>query len=115
MSLITNNIQTFFYYCHFTVPFGVVIMPLLPNNILIYVFPTPLLLDFIWLYFGGCPITQISQKKQDPKDEEPGFILQLMQKYVNKNLKAHDNTIIINIIKTCSIIISSYKLLYFCN
>ena len=86
-------------------------MPFLPNKYLIYVFPYPIIYYFIWLIFNGCPLTKASQKNMEDKNN---FLLPLFKKYVNKNISELQVNSIINIVIVLSIIISSYKLLYYC-
>ena len=50
------------YHLHFLIPLSILLMPLLPNKYLFYVFPYPIIYYFIWLYYGGCPITLINIK-----------------------------------------------------
>jgi hypothetical protein len=99
------------YYLHFLIPLTVILMPLLPNKYLIYVFPYPIIYYFIWLIFNGCPLSKISQKNMKDKDN---FILPLFKKYVHKDITESQMNNIINIIISSSIIISAYKLLYKC-
>ena len=99
------------YNLHFLLPLSVILMPLLPNKYLIYIFPYPIIFYFIWLLFNGCPITQISQKNMKDKDN---FILPLFKKYINKNITEKQSDYIVSIIIALSIIIIAYKLLYYC-
>ena len=99
------------YYIHLLVPLSILLMPLLPNKYLFYVFPYPIIYYFIWLIFDGCPLTKISQKNMENKDN---FILSIFQKYINKNISEDQVNNITNIIICLSIIISANKLLYSC-
>ena len=65
------------YYLHFLIPLTVILMPLLPNKYLIYVFPYPIVYYFIWLIFNGCPISKMTQQNMKDKDN---FILTLYLK-----------------------------------
>ncbi len=100
-------------YCiHLLVPLSIILMPLLPNKYLIYVFPYPIIYYFIWFMFDNtCPLTKISQTNMENKDN---FILPIFQKYINKNISENQVNNIIHIIICLSIIISAYKLLYSC-
>uniref|UniRef100_A0A6C0JMI1 DUF2784 family protein n=1 Tax=viral metagenome TaxID=1070528 RepID=A0A6C0JMI1_9ZZZZ len=100
------------YYLHFLIPLTIILMPLLPNKYLIYVFPYPIIYYFIWLMFDNkCPLTEISQTNMEDKEN---FILPLFQQCINKNITETQVNGIINIIICSSIIISAYKLLYSC-
>ena len=99
------------YYLHFLIPLSIILMPLLPNKYLIYVFPYPIIYYIIWIVFDGCPLTKISQKNMKDKHN---FLLPLFQKYINKNMKLKQVNYINYMIMSLSIIISAYKLLYNC-
>jgi hypothetical protein len=99
------------YYLHFLIPLSIILMPLLPNKYLIYVFPYPIIYYIIWLVFDGCPITEISQKNMKDKKN---FLFPLFQKYINKNITYTQVNYINHMVISLSIIISAYKLLYNC-
>ena len=99
------------YYIHFFVPLSIILMPLIPNKYLIYIFPYPLIYYFFWLLFDGCPYTKISQKNMKDKKH---FILPILKKYINKNITLKQSNYIVNIVILISVIISAYKLLYYC-
>jgi hypothetical protein len=99
------------YYIHFFIPLSIILMPLIPNKYLIYIFPYPLLYYFIWLIFDGCPLTKVSQKNMKDKKN---FILPILKKYINKNITLKQSNYIVHIVILISVIISAYKLLYYC-
>ena len=98
------------YILHFLIPLSIILMPLIPNKYLYYIFPYPIIYYIIWIIFHGCPITKISQKNMKNKND---FILPLFKKYINKNITHAQSNNIISLIMTLSIIISAYKLLYY--
>ena len=99
------------YYLHFLIPLSIILTPLLPVKILKYVFFYPAISYIIWLICNGCPLTRISQKDFDDKEN---FILPLFKKYLYTDMTKKQSDNIVNIIISISIIISAYRLLYNC-
>ena len=99
------------YYCHFTIPIFIILMPLLPVYILKYTLPIPALLYVVWFIFNGCPISKISQKNMKNTDN---FILPLFQKYINPNMTLIQSDSLVKIIISISMLVSAYKIIYTC-
>ena len=49
-------------YLHYIIPVSIILLPLLPNKYLFYVFSYPIIYYVIWLTFDGCPITTYTKK-----------------------------------------------------
>ena len=90
---------------HILVPLSIVLMPLLPNKYLFYVFPYPIIYFFIWYKYNNCPITEIVNNNSD--EIKSNFIQSLFK----KKFKDYEINNIIYIIMTLSIVISAYKII----
>jgi len=95
------------YYFHILIPLSIILMPLLPNKYLFYVFPYPIIYYFIWYKYNDCPLTKIVNEKSKDIQKDKNFIESLF----NIKLKEHEINNIIYIVLTLSIIISAYKII----
>ncbi len=101
------------WYIHFLIPISIVLTPILPINILRYIFWWPIVLYIIWIIFGTCPITKATKVSKENPDSK-NFILPILRKLISNKLTKNQSDHIVNIIILLSIIISGYRLLYTC-
>lgn len=98
------------HYLHFLIPLSIVLMPLIPNKYLFYIFPYPIIYYFIWLKYDECPISRIVKNNSDNLEQDKNFI-QALFNGMNIVLNKKQSDRISYIIITLSIIVSAYKLI----
>jgi hypothetical protein len=103
-----NNLEKFLNFIHFVLVLSVLLLPFVPNKYLIYILPYPVIYQIIWLIFDGCPLTIFTHKKNINLNRY------YLNKFFNIKLNEHKGVIITNLTLTLIIVISAYKLLYYC-
>lgn len=98
---------------HFLFPLTVMLLPLLPNKILINVFWYPIIYLFIWVYFDGCPLNSITPLDEYNIDSET-WSKPIIEKIINKKISEFQHTCFICLYCSFFIVISAYKLLLSC-
>ena len=99
---------------HFLIPISVILLPFLPVKILKYIFWYPSIYFLIWgLNDGKCPITDITPVDKHNTDKS-NFLLPIAKKIFNKNISEKCFNYILGFIKCFIIIISAYKVIYYC-
>ena len=86
-------------------------MPLLPSDVLFYVFPYPVFYYFIWIYFEGCPWTVYTQENTSHLDPNKNMIQTTMSrcgiKWTNEQMDDF-----VNLVMMLSVILSAYKVIF---
>jgi len=98
---------------HFLFPLSVLLLPLLPNKILINVFWYPIIYIIIWIYFDGCPLSFITPK-DDYNRESKNFVKPIIESMIGKKITQHQNDCFTCFICAFIIVISALKLLRNC-
>ena len=110
---VAQPIYTFAHYFHYLAPLSIILMPFLPNKILFYVFPYPLLYYITWLIFEGCPLTRMIKQNTNHIHQDNNFTETFFYN-ANMKLSPYRIRIIENMVILLSVIISAYKLLFAC-
>lgn len=100
------------WYLHFLIPIFIVATPILPINILKYIFWWPIILYIIWLIFGTCPITTSTTVSKENTDSN-NFVLPILRQIISKNITQEQSDNLINITIILSLIISGYRLHFY--
>lgn len=101
------------WYIHWLAPISIVLLPMLPNKILKYIFWYPIIYYFIWIFFDGCPLNKYHKTKINGEKSDE-FLLPMFRKYVYQDISVTNFNRIVSIVMSFSIVISSYKLLRNC-
>ena len=100
------------HYFHYIVPISILFLPVLPVKYLKYGILYPVLLQINWMIFDGCVITDITKSQLN---NNKSFTLHLYNKYISKKIDLKMSNKINQLIIYTSLVISAYKLLYYCN
>lgn len=101
------NKYTLLHYIHILLPLSIILMPLIPNKYLFYIFPYPIIYYFFWYKYNDCPITiAVRNNSKKIKGNE-----NYTQTLFRTKMKDYEINNIIYIVITLSIIISAYKII----
>ena len=100
------------WYLDCLAPLSVILLPFIPNNILIYIYWYPIIYYIIWILCDGCPLNKYHSNEN--RDKSDDFLLTLIKKYICKNMTQKQFSRYIGLFIILSIILSSYKLLNSC-
>ena len=89
------------FFLHILIPLGFILMPLLPLKYLKYTIFLPSLLYIIWIICDGCPLTHVTQGKNEQ------FIEGILEKFIPSISKKTD--LIIGFILTFILAIIAYR------
>lgn len=106
------DIHTIAHYVHYLVPLSIFLMPFLPNFILLYVFPYPILYYFIWFFYDGCPLTRFIKQNSSHLKNDNNFTKHMLA-HIGIHLSDYKTHLLVNIFILLSVIISAYKLLLY--
>ena len=93
------------YIAHFIIPISILMLPLLPIEILKYVYFYPIIFPIIWLIFKGCPWTKVHSKK-----DRDLFIYPILKK-IYKKITIDQTRQIVTICLMGSMLVSSYLII----
>ena len=104
------DVPTIAHYVHYLVPLSILLMPFLPNSILLYVFPYPIIYYLIWFFCDGCPLTRFTKQHSSHLKDNDNFTKHMFA-HVGIHLSEYKTRLLINIIVLLSVIVSAYKLI----
>ena len=95
---------------HHIVIIAVLVIPLLPMNILRYIFFIPIIIPTLWIIFGDCPLTMAHGKN----DKNQNFTQEIYSNFIPNISRVQTNTLN-TFILVLSMTIIAYRFRNSCN